>query len=280
MKKNLNEQVYRIKSMMGLIKEQGQDDSFMSSLKNCRGISWVPTISSPTGGFDARVINKIEKDMKKELESELKNFNKLNNSNLDIEYYTVLKDDQRKVNNWNDGRYNDIFDENGKVFTKNLTQQMVNKIQVGILKPLSSWFLFWKEIFGDKTPSIKDLYNYIENIGGKEKLKELVDSDYNIDEYRNKLKESIDVFNNNLKQKFPFENPSGKTNFYIMWYENKLPKFRYFNTYEEWKLSTDAVKQEGNIPSSGPTWNENATEGSMVFSMKPTKGAATQQLFK
>lgn len=286
MKKNLNEQVYRIKTMMGLIKEQGQIGDGRTKFENCRGIRLRSkgdeegdATDEPGPGWSRRAQKQLEKQVRKEEEAELKNFNKQSGLNLDMEYYTVLKDDALRVKNFNaTGYYNDIFDENGKPFTKNMTQKIVNNIQ-SLFSDMSIWYFYWRDIFGKKTPSFMDLYKYVESMGGKEKFKELVDANYNVGEYRTRLNDTVEAFETELKSRFPFEKPSGKTPFYFIWDEGGVKKFRYFNTYEEWNLSSQIVKQEGN-QSTGQETNGAATAGSTSFSTQPKKGTATPLLFK
>ena len=287
MKKNLNEQVDRIKSMMGLIMEQGQIGDGGTKFKNCRGIRLRSkgdgegvTGDEPGPKWSGRAQKQLERELRKEEEAELKGFNKQTGLNLDMEYYIVLRDDSQRIKSYNNtNRYNILFDESGKPFTKNMTQYIVNNI-LTLFDGGSVWYFYWRDIFGEKTPSIMDVYNYVQNIGGKKAYVDLVNSNYNVKEYRKRLYDSVDAAEEKLKNKFPFEKPSSATPFYIMWYEGKSPKFRYFNTYEEWNLSIEIIKQEGNTPTSGPQTNGMASEGSASFSIKPSQGVSTQQLLK
>jgi hypothetical protein len=287
--KTLNEQLGRMKSMMGLINEQ--DDvynNFINSnnFRNCRGIRLTSKSGEGGGsgegegaGWSRRAQKQLEKQMRKEEEAELKNFNKQNGLNLDMEYYTVLKDDTLKVKNYNaTNRYNILFNEEGKPFTKNMTQKIVNDIQE-LFNAGSVWYFYWRDVFGSKTPSFMDLYKYIEGIGGKEKFKQLVDANYNIGEYKNRLISAVEAFETQLKSRFPFEKPTSATPFYFIWNEGKVRKIRYFNNYEEWNVSLQILKQEGNEPT-GESTNGNASEGSVSFSSQPKKGVATPLLFK
>jgi len=141
MKKKLDEQLERIKQVMGLIMEQGripgQIGDGRTKFENCRGIkagSWRDRKagSSDESGpsWSRRAQKQLEKQIRKEEEAELKNFNKQNGLNLDMEYYTVLKDDSEKVNSYNNTkRYDILFDESGKPFTKNMTQSKANDIE-------------------------------------------------------------------------------------------------------------------------------------------------------
>jgi len=271
------------------IKEQGQIGDGRTKFENCRGIkagSWrdrkAGSSDEPVVGWSRRAQKQLEKQIRKEEEVKLKNFNKENGLNLDMEYYTVLKDDSEKVNSYNNTkRYDILFDESGKPFTKNMTQSKANDIERLFTDGGGSvWYFYWRDIFGSKTPSIMDLYKYIEGIGGKSKYIELVNSNYNVKKYREKFDDSIALAENELQSKFPFEKPSGKTPFYFIWYEGQIPKFRYFNTYEEFNLSIQIVQQEGNKTSSGPDTNGANTAGSASFSTKPSKGTAIQQLLK
>ena len=272
---------------MGLINEQGQIGDGKTKFENCRGIragSWRDRKSG--SGVDSEISwtrrnqKELDKYIRNEEAAELKAFNKENGLNLDKDYYTVLKDDSEKIKSYNNTkRYDILFDESGKPFTKNMTQSKANDISTLFIGG-SVWYFYWRDIFGPKTPSIMDLYKYIEGIGGKSKYMELVNSNYNIEEYGKRYDDSVKLAENELQTKFPFEKPSGKTPFYFMWHEGQIPKFRYFNTYEEFNLSIEIVQQEGNKTSSGPDTNGANTVGSASFSVKPTKGVATQQLLK
>jgi hypothetical protein len=268
------------------IKEQGQIGDGRTKFENCRGIkagSWrdrkAGSSDEPVVGWSIRAQKQLEKQVKKEEEDELKNFNKQNGLNLDMEYYTVLKDDTLKVKNYNaTNRYNILFDESGKPFTKNVTQKIVNIIQE-LVNSGSVWYFYWRDVFGDKTPSFMDLYNHIENMGGKEKYKQLVDTNYNIGVYKNRLNDVIEAFETDLKSRFPFEKPKTSTPFYFVWNEGNVQKFRYFNNYEEWNVSLAILKQEGNEPT-GEATDGFASKGSASFSTQPKKGVATPLLFK
>jgi hypothetical protein len=269
------------------IKEQGQIGDGRTKFENCRGIkagSWrdrkAGSSNKPAVGWSNKAQKRLEREIRGEDKAELKTFNKANGLNLDMEYYTILKDEALKIKNYNEtNRYNILFDESGKPFTKNMTQSKANDISTLFIGG-SVWYFYWRDIFGAKTPSIMDLYKYIEGIGGKSKYMELVNSNYNIEEYGKRYDDSVELAENELQRKFPFEKPSGKTPFYFMWYEGQIPKFRYFNTYEEFNLSIQIVQQEGNKTSSGPDTNGANTAGSASFSTKPSKGTAIQQLLK
>jgi len=289
MKKNLNEQLERIKQVMGLINEQ--DDIYNNFINsnnfiNCRGIRLTAGSGEGGGGSEGgegrwsrRAQRKLEREIRKENEAELKNFNKENGLNLDMEYYTVLRDDTLGVKNFNaTNRYDNLFDESGKPFTKNVTQIIVNIIEQ-MLNTGSSWYFYWRDVFGNKTPSFMDLYNHAESIGGKEKFKQLVDANYNNKVYRNRLIDNVNAFETELKSRFPFQRPKSATPFYFVWNENNLQKFRYFNTFEEWNISLQILKKEGNDPTSESS-NWATTEASALFSSQPKRGTASPLLFK
>jgi hypothetical protein len=289
--KTLNEQIDRIKSVMGLISEQGripgQIGDGRTKFENCRGIKAGSRRDRKAGTSDEtevtwtkRAQKEAERYLRKEEEAELKAFNKQTGLNLDKEYYTVLRDDSQKVNAYNNTkRYNLIFDESGKPFTKNMTQKIANDIE-SLFVDGSVWYFYWRDVFGNKTPSIMDIYNYVQNLGGKKAYINLVNSNYNVKDYRQKFYDAVELAENELKSKFPFQKPSGPTPFYIMWFEGKDKKFRYFNSYEEWNLSIQIMEEEGNRPTSGPETNGTNSVGSASFSMKPSQGTATPQLLK
>jgi hypothetical protein len=97
--------------------------------------------------------------------------------------------------------------------------------------------------------------------------------------YKGKLADAVEAFEIELKSRFPFEKPKSSTPFYFIWNEGKTQKMRYFNNYEEWNVSLQILKQEGNDPT-GVSTNGNSSEGSASFSSQPKKGVATPLLFK
>ena len=275
--KTLNEQIGRIKSMMGLIME---DDSLLTNFYNqgggffnCRGIRLTLTkdkIKSQKQYVD-KDTEKLDKKYRKEDEKEFENIKKQNNLNIDYELYTILKDDALKVKNINSNNtYNQCFDENGKPFTKNLTQIIAFNIQT-LLKN-SQYYLYWRNIFGNKTPSFMDLYNYVQkDLGGNENFMKVVNNNYNVDIFIEKFNQSLKVLDDKLESMFPFSNPEKQTAFYIIWYDDKkLPKFRYFNIYEEWKFAINKLKELG-VKFINENENGSFTSGSAQSLIDPTK---------
>lgn len=247
--------------------------------RNCRGIRLSDRTVWDSHDW-SRKVESNSKEEEREDKQEMKDFNKTNSTNIkDLQYFRALRDDSLKIKNNNaTGYYNGLFDEDGKPFTKNLTQKKINIIE-GMFKGGSGWYFYFRDIFGSKNPTILELYNHIESIGGLEKYKELAKSGYNAKKYIDILSENSEVANNLLKAKFPFEKPSSKTPFYFVWNEGKGQGSRYFNTFEEWKLALEIAKTEGNRPLSNQE-NGAATAGEALFSSKPTLGEATPQLFK
>jgi hypothetical protein len=259
-------------------------DFLKQGFKNCRGITLTMKEDgdSDSGGISDRERRKIERQITKDNKDEWKNFikdNGLDSKKMDFNYYMDIKDYADRVRSFNlGGNYTQIFGDDGKSFTKDMTQKIVNDVQA-LFGDKSYWFLYWRGIFGDKTPKIMDIYKYLDDKVGKQKLDELAKSDFDSKSIKEKFVQTVEEFENKLKEKFPFEIPQGKTPFYFMWKEGNSDKIRYFNTYEEWKLSLEIIKQEGNID---PTVDENklSSYASARFSGKPNKGKATPLLFK
>jgi hypothetical protein len=274
--------------------EEYSDFTRVNKFKNCNGLRlsdspegmsksadrpdrFVPDSMPSTSSREERMAFKQQKT---EDEEKLKEFNRTNNTKIkDLQYFRALMDDAIKIKNYNaTGNYNGLFNEEGKPFTKNLTQQKIKTIEV-MRAGLSSWYFYFRDVFGNKNPTILDLYEYIESIGGVEKYKELDKTGYNAKKYLDILSKIVDETNETLRSKFPFKKPSSSTPFYFAWNEGKVQKIRYFNTYEEWRLSLEIAKTEGNRPSSEKE-DGSATSGEALFSSKPTLGEATPQLFK
>jgi hypothetical protein len=272
-----------------VINEQ-EDGGLMASFirdnkpRNCRGVRMKLSGYGGDGGggfegpgWSARAERKAAREEEREEKKELKQFNADNGINIDLEYYRILKDDRLKINNWNgNSYYQKVFNEEGKPFTPNTTQKVVNIIE-GLFKDSATWYFYWKDLFGPKNPTVMDLYRHIESIGGKEGYKKLVDTGYNADVYRKRLEELVEKYNDNLSNNFPFPKPSSKTPYYFVWNEGKVQKARYFNTYEEWKYALELAKKEGNKPTSDKE-DGAANSGEALFSSKPTLGTFTPQL--
>lgn len=270
------------------INEQDADGGLMrdflkQGFKNCRGITLtVKGDEDQPGGISnserRRIERQIAKDDKKEWNAFVKD-NGLNKSNFDFDYYMEIKDYADRLKSFNtSGNHNHLFGDDGKAFTKDMTQKIVNDVQA-LFGDGSFWFFYLRNIFGNKTPSKMDIYKYLESQGGKKKLDELVKSDFDSKGTKDKFVQTVDEFEDKLKEKFPFQIPEGKTGFYFSWRDGVKDKIRYFNTYEEWKLSLAIVKQEANID---PTIDENkfSSYASARFAGKPNKGKATPLLFK
>jgi hypothetical protein len=272
-----------------VINEQ-EDGGLMASFirdnkpRNCRGVRMK--LSGYGGGGDsfegpgwsARAERKAAREEEREEKKELKQFNADNGINIDLEYYRILKDDRLRIKGYNESNYYErIFNEEGKPFTSNTTQKVVNIIE-GLFKNLSSWYFYWRDVYGPKNPSVMDLYKHIESIGGKEVYKKLVDKGYDANVYRNRLAELVEKYNDNLSNSFPFTKPSSKTPYYFVWNEGKVQNARYFNTYEEWKFALELARKEGN-KSSSEKEDGAANSGEALFSSKPTLGTFTPQLF-
>lgn len=263
-----------------------QDDTYGSfvrsgGFRNCRGVR-LRIFGGDDGGegrlsqykddWDEIANPKYHGDEKEGY----KEFRKNSGLNIDFEYYLGVKTFYDRLRSYNSGnRYGMIFNNEGKPFTKETTQSNVNNIETMFVNG-AAWYFYFRDVFGNKTPTFVEIYNYIESIGGKEKLKQMVNDGFNAKGYKDKLSNNVQEYNNILMQKFPFEKPAGKTNFYIMWEEQGVNKARYFNTFEEWKFSVEALKVEGNV--GNVSEDGAATEGSVLYKSKP-RGEITNKIF-
>lgn len=266
------------------INEQEEYTNFINAggFRNCRGIRLrdspdnmmkiAHTNRFEPGSMDAmssKEERKAQKELDREDAKELKEFNAANGTKIDLTYYRILRDDVLAIKNRNaNPYYKELFDKDGKPFTDNLNQNKLSKIE-GIFKSGDNKIFYFKDVFGNKNPSIMDLYNYMESIGGFKKYKELDETGYEPKKFIEKLQQRIEEFNDYMMKTCKFVKPSGKTPFVFIWYENKLPKFRYFNTIEEWKLALSMVEQEGN-KNTGVNSDMAGSTGEATFGKKPS----------
>lgn len=272
------------------IYEQYVDDDMFNLLKgttfrNCRGVKLgmgnMYADDMPSG-ISSKEARKIDRQTEKENRAEWKAFvkdNSLDKKGLDFDYYMAIKDNADRVRAFNmAGTYESVFDDAGKPFTKDTTQKVVNLVQ-SLFTDGAFWYLYWREVFGNKTPNKLDIYRNLESQGGKKKMEDLEKSNFDYKKYREMFTKAVEDFELELKKKFPFEVPKEKTKFLFVWGRTYPRQFRYFNTYEEWKLALEITKQEGNLTSSVQE-DGGANEASADFPSKPIKGKATPALFK
>lgn len=290
-----------------IINEGGLMANFLSSndFRNCRGVRLSArggTVSSDGGGLLTNVgglglgsliagmiqDRKERREINRENKKEKKEFEQKVGEQMSLEYYLDLKNELQKYNALSSQKYySEIYDENGKPFTKNTTQKNVNLIEL-LMKDNSFWLFFYRDHFGSKIPTLEEFYNYMKTLGGEKGLEEITNKNYNYQVYRERLEKNVEEFNEELKKKYPFENPTGKTPFYIVWFVNDpqkpdrssdgVPKLRYFNTYEEQALASQVVETEGNKVASSEL-NPAGGFARTSFQYKP-KGKATDLLFK
>lgn len=203
MKKNLNEQVYRIKSMMGLIKEQDEIyNNFMKGRVNCRGKKWRGTLggssSSGGGGFVGKdnwdgIVNKgaySDKDKELMIKSFKENFGdipqELNPNNFNVSSKIEFKNLPklwvaacREAN-----RYNSAFDKKAKdkYFDEN---GMIKKEYESIKKSgfnEEKYLIFYRPFFPteNEISPVDILSVYQEKMGGLSNFEPTVKKFYGI----------------------------------------------------------------------------------------------------
>jgi len=198
--KTLNEQLDRMKSIMGLINEQ--DDTYANFISqgffNCRGIRLkIHNDSGGSGGSDGRVPkDKTEWEditTKTDLTPSYKDFKRQNPElvkKIDESYFNALFRDSDRMKTKNNNKINyvtstneSMFLSDGKTFNgamKDGTAYAVDQI----LRSNDGFYFYWRNIFGDKNPTIIDLFNHIESIGGKLAYEKLANSGYNASQTR------------------------------------------------------------------------------------------------
>lgn len=195
--KTLNEQLDRIKSVMGLIKEQ--DDTYTNFISqgffNCRGIKLRIYNDSDSygggggGGSEKTISNwedlttPINKDSVKQSYKEFLKQNP-NIKNVDFKYFTALQREADRVSRFNQRKTDFVKTSNesmylsdGKTFNGNMKDVTAYSVDQ-ILRSGDSWFFYWRKLFGNTNPSIMDVYNHIESIGGKSEYEKLTNRGY------------------------------------------------------------------------------------------------------
>jgi len=256
--------------------EQDEYERFVNAngFRNCRGIAL-----KIFGGDDAVVDEKPRTDWQQITEDSYgyKDFRKENPElKIDEKYFAVLRHYFLQLKNTTS--YDFVFNQEGKPWTPIMTQKNVNVIE-GMIKNKMGDYIWLRDNFGNKKPTIQELYNFFQSIGGKEKIKQMIETTgFNTKEYLERFKKLAEEYNQNLMKKFPFTSSTEKTNFYIMWTDKSgKEKVRYFNTFEEFKASVDAIKKVDNKEPNSYTEDGLADSGSAVYYGTPI-GAASSAL--
>lgn len=197
--KTLNEQLNRMKSMMGLIKEQDElYNNFTSQgFFNCGNIRLkIHNDSGGSGGGGRVPKDKTEWEditRKTDLTPSYEDFKRQNPElvkKIDERYFNALFRDSDRMKTKNDNKINyvtstneSMFLSDGKTFNGAMKDGTAYSIDQ-ILRSNDGYYFYWRSIFGDKNPTIIDLFNHIESIGGKNAYQKLADSGYNASQTR------------------------------------------------------------------------------------------------
>lgn len=257
-----------------------QDDTYNAFVKaggfrNCRGIAL-----KIFGGEDASVDEKPRTDWEQITEDSYgyKEFKKENpEMKINEDYFAVLRHYWLVLKNTTG--YDYVFNQEGKPWTPIMTQRNVNTIE-GMIKNREGDFIWLRDNFGNKKPTMQELYTFFQSIGGLKKIKEMIETiGFNTKEYLNRFKEIAEAYNQNLMKSFPFPAPTEKTNFYIIWNDETgtKNKYRFFNTFEEFKASVDAIRKVDGIAPREYREDGLPSSGSAVYGGTP-KGTASSAL--
>jgi hypothetical protein len=197
--KTLNEQIDRIKSVMGLILEQPEYESFISANKfvNCRGIRLTSKGGSDGnggggGGLDKSQtvswwenmtnpeMNQISEEGKKEAEK----FHQIYPNDDYLKFFTALNRESIRFNNFNTtGNYDKYFSADGKQmgtpkYEGAKAELMQNAWRNSVCYVISSdpWMFYYRVIFGNKTDTTyQDFFNLFKT---SDTMKKVVESFY------------------------------------------------------------------------------------------------------
>lgn len=276
-----------------IIKEDNLLNKFYgeNSFENCRGIRLVlgPDVLGSSSGLTRKERRQLRKQTKKENKANYQNFlstNNLTSNDIDMDYFLDLKEEKETVIGMFDSNP-EIYDENGKPFTKNMTQRVVNTVELLLKDPSGSGkkILFWKNVFGNKKPEVIDFYNYFKENGGEEGFDKLIESVYSSKNIYEILQKNVDEFNNQLRQQWPFVKPDkDNKSFALIWYDKdnfgrSVQKVRYFNNYEEFAVAVEVAKNVDKNQVKMGTTNPGGFSGEATIVNKPI-GEKTLQLFK
>jgi hypothetical protein len=258
-----------------------QDDTYekfvaSNAFRNCRGIAL-----KVFGGEEGGDLPKQMKPWEAMIDDDYgyDELDKQTKKKISKEYYSLLRFFMLYVKGRNSNyEYTEVLDEQGKPFTKNMTQNNVNRIET-MFKGGECMYFWFADNFPKFTPkSPLELFEPFQNLGGMDKIKDMVkNTGFNCNEYLKRLKTNVEQFNEQLKKKFPFPKPTGKTEFYIAWNQGNDNIYRFFNTFEEWKFGVELLKNEGNT--GDVSEDGSATAGSALYKAKP-QGPITSVLLK
>ena len=190
--------------LIGLIRQiiTEQDDIYNNFISqgffNCRGIRLK--IHGDDGGASSGgkvVKDKTEWEDIKTVTSDSKDsYNTFRKENpeiarkIDKEYFAALFRDADRMRTFNNNKKDivqsakeSMFLPDGKTFNgamKDVTAYSIDQM----LRSGEGWFFYWRNLFGTKTPTILDIYNHIESIGGKTAYEKLANSGYNASQSR------------------------------------------------------------------------------------------------
>jgi len=260
-----------------ILSEQDPYEEFVKAggFRNCRGIAL-----KIFGSDDAVVDEKPRTDWQQITEDSYgyKDFKKENpEMKINEDYFAVLRHYWLVLKNLTS--YDYVFNQEGKPWTPIMTQRNVNTIEE-MIKNKEGDFIWLRDNFGNKKPTMQELYSFFQSIGGLKKIKEMIETTgFNTKEYLNRFKKIAEEYNQNLMKSFPFPTPTEKTNFYIAWTDETgaKNKYRFFNTFEEFKASVDAIRKVDGIPPREYKEDGLPSSGGAVYGGAP-KGPASSAL--
>lgn len=280
----------QLKSVLKVIKEDNLLGKFYgeNSFENCIGVRLLlgANVLGSSSELSRKERRQLRKQTRKENKANYENFlssNNLSSNEINMDYFLDLKEEKETYDGMS-GSSPEIYDENGKPFTKNTTQDIVNIIENKLKDPSGKKVFFWKNIFGNEKPQVIDFYNYFKENGGESGFDKLIESVYYSKNIYDILQKNVDDYNKQLRQKWPFVKPKGTTRFALIYYDKdnfgrSIQKIRYFNNYEEFAIATEVAKNVDKNQVKMGTTNPGGAYGEATIINKPI-GEKTLQLFK
>ena len=197
--------------LVGLIRRiiTEQDDIYNNFISqgffNCRGIKLK--LHSDGGGSGSGG-GRVPKDKtewedittKTDFTPSYKDFKKQNPElvkKIDEKYFNALFRDSDRMKTKNDNKTDyvkstneSMFLSDGKTFNGAMKDGTAYAIDQ-MLRGIDGFYFYWRNIFGNKNPSIIDIFNHIESIGGKNAYEKLANSGYNANQTRINMMNSI-----------------------------------------------------------------------------------------